>query len=304
MRVGISAYDIDGPDVVALAVAAEAVGFSSLWLGEHLVLPVGYSSIHPAHKGSDEHHHAGPIVAPDTRLVDPLIALGAAGTVTTTLELGTAIYLLALRDPLLTARALTTVQELSAGRLLLGVGTGWLVEEFEALGVPFDERVRRFDEAVDVVRLALAGGPFEHRGTFFSTGRIQVTSERVDVPMIFGGNTERALKRAAGVADGWVASGTPTFDEAVRLRDRVMALRRESGRSEPFRCWMRVASCDAKVVERYDAAGFDEVLVWADQVWPEKGTLEQKRHAIATAAETLSLRPRSLRRRSAGDTDC
>jgi probable F420-dependent oxidoreductase len=295
MRVGISAYDMHASDVVALAAAAEEVGFSSLWLGEHLVLPVNYSSTHPATKEAGQQRHAGPIVAPETRLVDPLIALAVAATATTTLQLGTAIYLLALRHPLVTARAIATVQELSTGRLQLGVGTGWLVEEFEALGVPFDRRVERFDEALAVLRQALAGGAFQHRGEHYVTGRVQVTSERIDVPLIFGGNSERALRRAASMADGWFASGTPPFDDAVRLRDRVLALRLEAGRTEPFRCWVRVPAAAASIMARYEDAGFEEILVWAGDVWPDMCSLGQKRQAIAAAAEALSLPPRHRR---------
>jgi probable F420-dependent oxidoreductase len=293
MRVGITAYDMDASDIVALAVAAEEVGFASLWLGEHLVLPVGYSTAHPTktQAGASEQHHTGPIIAPDTKLTDPLIALAAAATVTTRLELGTAIYLLALRHPLLTARAVATIQELSNGRLLLGVGTGWLVEEFEAMGVPFDGRVRRYDESVALLRLALAGGAFEHNGALFATGPVQLTPTPVEVPLVYGGNTELALKRAARTADGWFASGTPLFDDAVRLRDCLFEWRDTYGRTEPFRCWMRVPRGDRDIVARYQAAGFEDILVWADQVWPPEGTLEEKRHAIATAAQTLSLHP-------------
>ncbi len=289
MRVGITAYDMDAGDLVQLATAAEEVGFSSLWLGEHVVLPVGYSSAHPATKEGSQEHHTGPIVAPDTRLVDPLVALGAVAAATTTLELGTAIYLLALRHPLVTARASATLQELSRGRFLLGVGTGWLVEEFAALGVPFDDRVRRFEESVQLLRMALAGGPFEHDGPHFSTGRVQVTPHAVEVPLVFGGNTEAALRRAARAGDGWFGSGTPHFDEAVRLRDRVYELHGESGRTEPFRCWMRVASCAPDLMACYRDAGFDDILVWADQVWPDTYDLDGKRDAIAAAANALGL---------------
>jgi probable F420-dependent oxidoreductase len=291
MRVGLTTYDMDASDLVALAVAAEEVGFASLWLGEHLVLPVGYSTTHPTKKEGGEQHHTGPIVAPDTKLVDPLIALGAAAAVTTRLELGTAIYLLALRHPLLTARAVATVQELANGRLLLGLGTGWLVEEFDAMGVPFEGRVRRYDESVELLRLALAGGDFEHEGALFTTGHVQLTPKPVEVPLVYGGNTELALKRAARTADGWFASGTPQFDDAVRLRDRLFELRAEYGRTGPFRCWMRVPQGTSDIVARYEAAGFEEILVWGDQVWPAEGTVEEKRDALAAAAEELSLQP-------------
>jgi probable F420-dependent oxidoreductase len=290
MRVGISAYDMNATDLVGLAAAAEETGFSSLWLGEHLVLPIGYRSAHPTKREAGEQHHTGPIVAPDTRLVDPLIALTAAAAATSRLQLGTAIYLLALRHPLVTARAAATMQELSGGRLLLGVGTGWLVEEFDALGVPFDGRVARFDECVEVLRRALEGGPFEHNGQLFATGNIQVAPQAVEVPIVFGGNTELALRRAARTADGWFASGTPQFDDAVRLRDRVVEMRAEYG-GGPFRCWVRVAECTPDSLDRYEAAGFDEVLVWADHVWPPGGTLEEKRRVIEHAAAHVALQP-------------
>ena len=78
------------------------------------------------------------------------------------------------------------------------MGTGWLSEEFEALGVPFGERGRRFDEAVELLGLALAGGPFEYHGVHFDTGgSVQATGDAVPLPVVFGGNTERALRRAA-----------------------------------------------------------------------------------------------------------
>jgi probable F420-dependent oxidoreductase len=292
VRVGITAYGMDASDVTALAVAAEECGFASLWLGEHLVLPVGYSSEHPTVRAAGEQHHIGPIVHPDTVLTDPLVAFAAAAASTRRLELGTAIYLVALRHPLLTARAVAAVQDLSGGRLFLGVGTGWLREEFAALGVDFEGRVARFDEAVALVQAALAGGPFEHHGAFFDTaGVVQVTKAPVALPIVFGGNTERALARAAACADGWFASGTPSFEDAVRWRDRLLERRAELGRTGPFRVWMRVARADPALVARYAAAGFDEVLVWADQLWPAGAPLATKRARLADAAESLGLVP-------------
>ena len=292
MRVGLTAYGMDASDLMALAVEAEEVGFASLWVGEHVVLPVGYSSEHPSVQHAGEQHHVGPIVALDTRLTDPLIALTAVAAVTTRLELGTAIYLLALRHPLITARAAATVQELSRGRLLLGVGTGWLSEEFEALGVPFGERGRRFDEAVELLGLALAGGPFEYHGVHFDTGgSVQATGDAVPLPVVFGGNTERALRRAAARADGWFASGTPPFADAVALRDRLLELRHNTGRTSPFRCWMRVAGAEPSVLARYADAGFEDVLIWTDQVWPEDASIERKRATIRRVAEAISLEP-------------
>ena len=113
---------MDASDLMALAVEAEEVGFASLWVGEHVVLPVGYSSEHPSVQHAGEQHHVGPIVALDTRLTDPLIALTAVAAVTTRLELGTAIYLLALRHPLITARAWPQCRSCHAGACCWGWG--------------------------------------------------------------------------------------------------------------------------------------------------------------------------------------
>ena len=124
MRFGLSVYDITAAELTELAMAAEAAGFESLWLGEHVLMPVNYRSVHPTREPEQE--QAARIVGPDTRLVDPLVALAGAAARTTRLQLGTAIYLLPLRHPLTVARAVLTLHELSGGRLLFGAGVGWL----------------------------------------------------------------------------------------------------------------------------------------------------------------------------------
>ena len=104
VRIGLSAYNISTSDLVHLAAAADQVGFDSLWLGEHIVLPLGYQSDHPTTADRAQQHHRGPIVDPSTTLVDPLVALAACAAVTTRLRLATGIYILPLRHPLITAR--------------------------------------------------------------------------------------------------------------------------------------------------------------------------------------------------------
>jgi probable F420-dependent oxidoreductase len=289
MRIGISAYDMAAADILDLARAADRLGFDAIWLGEHLLLPVDYRTIHPTKSSEGEQHHKGPIVGLDTELLDPFVALAAIAGSTTRLRLATGIYILPLRHPLLTARGACTLQEVSGGRLLLGLGTGWLSEEFDAFDVPFDERVSRFNEAVEVMRRAWRGGPFEFQGKHFGFDSIQLTSRPVSVPLVFGGNTERALRRAATMGDAWFSSGTPTLDEAVRLRDRLHALRDEHGVTEPFPCYVRVEGADPAVIERYAREGIEDVTVWADQVWPPGAPLDVKLATIERAAKTLDL---------------
>ena len=157
LRVGLSAYDISATELVQLAASADAAGFESLWLGEHIVLPSDYGSEHPTTGDTAHQHHTGPIVDPSTKLLDPLVALAACASVTTQLRLATGIFILPLRHPLITARMTLTLQDVAGGRFLLGVGSGWLEEEFDALAVPFDDRAARMDETLAILRRAWSG---------------------------------------------------------------------------------------------------------------------------------------------------
>jgi probable F420-dependent oxidoreductase len=290
VKIGLTAYDVPATDFLDLAIAADEAGFSSLWLGEHVVLPIGYSTAHPTKVQPGVQHHTGPIVAPDTELVDPLVQLGAAAAVTARIELATGIFVLPLRHPLAVARSTCTVQELAGGRFTLGLGFGWLAEEFEALDVPFDERISRFEEGIEVLRAAWRGGEIVHEGRHFSISGVQVTMRDTRVPVMLGGNTPRALRRAARLGDGWFASGTPPFDESVRLAGELRRLRSESDRSgEPLRLVFRMEGADPAVAARYAGAGFEEVLIWTDQVWPAGQPLDRKRATMFEAAAALGL---------------
>ena len=143
-----------------------------------------------------------------------------------------------------------TLQGVAGGRFMLGVGSGWLEEEFDALGVPFAERGARFDETLAVLRAAWAGGELEGAGPHYPFARVLVTAEPVRVPLILGGNTDRALRRTARLADGWFSSGNPTFDEARAAarsgcgelgdevgRERAAADLRAHGRSRSATRW-------------------------------------------------------------------
>ena len=236
MDVGLSVYDIAGAELVALGAAAEQAGFSTLWLGEHIVLPVDYEAEHPTTGSETNRSHLKRIIDPATKLLDPLVALSAVAAVTERIRLATGIYLVGLRHPLAVARMTLTLQDIAGGRFMLGVGSGWLEEEFAALDVPFEQRRVRFEEALAVLRSAWAGGEISFAGAHVAFEHVIVTAEAVHVPLILGGNTEPALRRAAATADGWFSSGNPTFEEAVRLRARLGELAEASGAARRSRC--------------------------------------------------------------------
>ena len=299
MRIGLSTYDIAAHDFVALAQAADDAGFESVWLGEHVVLPLEYESSHPT-TGAEVQHHTGPIVQPSTVLVDPLVAFGGAATVTRRISLATGIYLLPFRHPIVIARAVATLQDVAGGRFMLGAGSGWLREEFAALGIPFDERGSRFDETIDVLRALLSGEIVRHEGPHFSFGPVQLGPAPVHVPLVLGGNTDRALRRVAAKADGWFSSGTPSFDEACEIRDRIDRYCQDAGRTRALPLWFRVASPDPDLLARYERAGFENVVVWSDHLWPGEGDADERRASFAAAVERFGLVPDPARAAGAG----
>jgi probable F420-dependent oxidoreductase len=289
-RIGLSTYNVTTGELLDLARSADEAGFDSLWLGEHLVLPCGYQSSHPTHVAGVATPPADnpfpTIVEATTELTDPMVALSAAAALTGRIRLATGIFILPLRHPLVSARSAVTLHDVSGGRFMLGVGAGWLREEFDALGVPFADRGHLQDECLEVIKAALAGGPFHFTGKYFSFDEVQVTPRPVEVPLVLGGNSDRALARAARLADAWFASGTPSLQEAVGLRDRLAASCARVGRTRPLPVYVRVPGYDPSVLERYTAEGLDHLVFWAQNVCPpgaERGS------ALQQAAAALGL---------------
>lgn len=297
-RIGLTAYNVTTGQLLDIARAADEAGFDSLWLGEHLVLPCGYESSHPTHSArADGADRADEVPADDpfptvveasTELTDPMVALAAAAALTSRLRLATGIYILPLRHPLVTARSAATLHELSGGRFMLGVGAGWLREEFDALGVPFADRGHLQDECLEVLKAALAGGPFRHSGKYFSFEEVQVSPRPVELPLVLGGNSSRALARAARMADAWFASGTPSFQEAVRLRDQLAESCTRAGRTRPLPAYFRVPGYDPAVIGRYVAEGLENLVFWAQNVCPPGA---EPGPALGQAAAALGITP-------------
>lgn len=295
VRIGLVLYDYPAAELVPLARAAEQAGFDAVWVGEHYVSPLRFTSEHPSANPADA-HPAARIVGRDVKLHDPWCVLGAVAGATSRLKIGTAISIVPLNHPLLLARSVLTAQEISGGRLLFGTGAGWLREEYDALNIPFETRARRYDEMIDIMRRAWAGGYIEHRGAHFSFAPVQLTPHPVDVPMIIGGNAERALQRVAKHGDGWLNSAMIELEDAVRLRDRIEALRREHGTSErPFSCYVRPTRAECGEIERFVAAGFPDLVLWGPQIWPNDAAmcLEEKQVQLQRIAGELGLTDQS-----------
>lgn len=200
-------------NALAMAEGAEEAGFESIWTVEHVVVPAGYESQYPYARsgrmpGSD-----------DVPIPDPLVWLSWAAAHTTTLKLGTGILILPQRSPVVTAKAVATLDRLSGGRMLLGVGAGWLREEFDCLGVPFEERGDRLDEGIVALRTLWEQDRPTHHGRFYDFTDAICSPKPVNgtVPIIIGGHTKRAARRAGALGDGFFPANAKPEDLAGLL---------------------------------------------------------------------------------------
>ncbi|MBF9072842.1 LLM class F420-dependent oxidoreductase [Streptacidiphilus fuscans] len=220
MRVGLHALGIgDGarPEVIrAVATAAEACGFARLWCGEHVVLVDAPASRYP-------YSADGRIAVPaDADWLDPLLALSFAAAVTERIELATGVLLLPEHNPVVVAKQAATLDVLSAGRFGLGVGVGWSAEEFAALGVPFERRGRRTDEYLAAMRAVWTEDPASFSGEFVRFEGIRVHPKPLRggrLPVLVGGNSRAALRRAARSGDGWYGFNVPVADVPASIAE-------------------------------------------------------------------------------------
>src|SRR5262245_54448619 len=183
-----------------LATTAERVGIESIWAVEHVVIPVGYQSTYP-------YDPSGKIPAPEqVPMPDPLLPLAYAAAVTKTLRLATGILILPQRHPIYVAKEVASLDVLSHGRVILGIGIGWLEEEFEVLRIPFADRAARTAEMVRAMRSLWADEATPFEGKFFRWGKLESHPKPIQkpgVPIVVGGHTELAARRAARYGDGF-----------------------------------------------------------------------------------------------------
>ncbi len=177
---------------VAAARAAETEGFDSVWTGEHIVLPDPQVPPSPA--------------PPETPFLESAIALTFIAAHTRTIRLGTGIIILPQRNPVILAKTLASVDVLSAGRLIFGIGVGYLKPEFDAIGVPFDHKGARSEEFLKAMIALWTMEKPEFRGRFVSFSGVNAMPRPVQKPhpeIVFGGHTPEAFSRAARFAKGW-----------------------------------------------------------------------------------------------------
>ena len=249
MKFGVPLGRLHPGFFVDATLEAERLGYESVWLPEHLVLPTQMSrSPHPG-----ETH---PPVPPETPVFDAFAYLAYLAGRTERIRLGTHVYNIGLRHPFTTARGVQTVDILSNGRLEFGIGASWLEEEWTATQLDFHTRGRRVDEAVEVCKRLWSQDVTEHTGEFFAFQGVKFEpkcAQQPWPPILVGGESNAALGRAARLGDGWIGINH-TFESAHAQIARLRALLNDHGRDD----------ADFQIVLGGKVDSRDDVARWED----------------------------------------
>jgi probable F420-dependent oxidoreductase len=228
MKFGTFLFQTQPSSLAAVARKAEELDFESLWIPEHIILPITYKSPYP-------YSSSGRMPAPpETPLHDPMLALAFVAGITSKVKLATGIYVLPIRNPFTTAKAVASLDVLSGGRFIFGVGIGWLEEEFGAVGMNFKDRAMRTREYVELMKELFTRNDPVYKGKSVSIEGFRFMPKPVQKPhppFVFGGHAEPSLKRAARLGDGWygIAESIAEMRGVIeRLRGHEAALNRRT----------------------------------------------------------------------------
>jgi probable F420-dependent oxidoreductase len=245
---------VDPARAVELVQAGEAAGFESAWTVEHTVIPHGYQSQYPYSPSGKLPGGDG-----DFDLPDPLIWMAYVAAATTRIKLATGVIILPQHNPVITAKQVATLDYMSGGRVLLGVGVGWLKEEFDAVGSPFEERGARTDEYIRVMRELWSADRPSFEGKFFRFKDAYMRPKPVNrsVPVIIGGHSDFAAKRAGRLGDGFFPARGASAELIKLVRDTAIAHGRDPSAIEITTSLPQ----DLDDLPKLAAAGVDRVLV-------------------------------------------
>jgi probable F420-dependent oxidoreductase len=268
------------PETAArLAQAAEAAGFESLWVADHVVLPDPPLPQRP--------------MMPTMRLLDPIVMLTYIAALTTRIRLATGVIVLPQRQPLVLAKQLASLDVLSNGRLIFGFGVGWCEPEFQALGVPFVHRGSRGDDYLAAMRAIWTQDKPTHRGPFAAFAGVQAQPQplqRPTPPLIIGGRSPAAFRRAVQCGHGWYGFGLNEEQTAQDIAALRQAEQRYQRPAELGRLEISITPPGYDIypaaAERYAALGVDRLVL---RPQPDLAGVVLERSVVAMA-QTLSIR--------------
>ncbi|MBF6472440.1 TIGR03619 family F420-dependent LLM class oxidoreductase [Nocardia abscessus] len=260
MRFGLNIVPVRAADLTRVGRRAEELGYDSLWYGEHVATPVRLQTPYPRNGGR-------PPFSPDSRFLEPFATLTHLAAVTSRVTLGTGVLVAPLHAPMHLARALTTLDVLSGGRAALGLGVGWMKDEFDIMDREFGNRGKRTDELLEVLDLLFTEARPRYAGRYYRFDEVGFEPKPVSrprPPFLVGGESEASLRRAVLRGDGWFGSSAPVEQIAVCLR-RIGELRAELGRTEQAFETTAITpfgqGFDAGLIDAYAALGIDRLVV-------------------------------------------
>lgn len=260
-----------GEWVASLAGTLEEAGVESVWAVEHVIIAEDYEPLYPY--SADGRIPGGP--SPDTVMPDPLEWLSWVAASSSTLRVGTAVVVASQHSAAILAKRAATLDALSGGRLLLGVGLGWQKEEYAAIGVPYRDRGRRLDETIEAMRALWAPGPASYEGRHVQFERVHNDTKPAragGIPIHIGGSSEFAARRAGRLGNGFFPFVISPDDLAARLED-LRAAAREAGRDATEieisvwpGSWAGSRTFDLGLVRSYAELGAARLIVSAREV--------------------------------------
>ena len=216
----------DIPTLLRLVTRADALGFDSVWVGDHIVIPRQIASAYPYSPTGT------PPFRPDEPALEPLTLLSYLAGCTSRVQLGVSVLIVPHRNPLYAAKALSTLDVLSGGRVICGVGSGWMREEFDALGLNFARRGDETDEWVRIFKACWLESEPEYHGRLYAFAKVKFEPKPVQKPhppIWVGGNSRRAMRRAVELGDAW-HPGWSRPDQLAAQRRELEAMAAKAGR--------------------------------------------------------------------------
>jgi probable F420-dependent oxidoreductase len=289
MKVGaFGVHMATSPDVAILASKAEELGYDSFWVPEHMAVPASVGSQHPR-RFEDPNYRSGSIPDVYWQVPDPFVALGAAATATKTIRLGTAVCLVPQYKPLHLAKLVTSIDFYSRGRFDLGIGTGWLQEEGEVMGVDWEHRWTQAKEALMAMNQVWSNPIGEHHGHYYDFPPIRMEPRPIQQPhppIYIGGKPPHIMQRLVDLAQGWLAPRM-TVDDVRAARKELDELSAAAGRPPEQRINISVFGLPENIISRevasaFEEAGADRLVPWlthsrTDELIHE---LEQNAHLL------------------------
>ena len=244
---------VDAEALSTVAIAAEEAGFESLWTAEHVVLP-------------DPQMPPSPL-PPDAELLDPTVALGYIAAVTSRIKLATGIIILPQRNPLVLAKELASVDVLSNGRMLFGVGVGYLEPEFDAIGIPMEDRGRRTTEYIEAMRSIWNDEDPAYEGDYVSFSGVKAFPRPIQPlgpPVVMGGHSKPAWRRSVTHSQGWYGFMLDPEATAENLAGLAEADQKYERPSELGQLEITVTPRmrpGSEMIERYGELGVDRLVL-------------------------------------------